>query len=300
MRVVVTGGMGFIGTSVLKKLISHGHEVICVDFVEERIKTYEKYRHPIIEDVYWNLRDCADVMEPGEFLNSNVIASTCVHLGACVDTRGVNKDLFENNIRFTRQLIDSLRPETKVVYASSAAVYGLNGFPCNPYGMTKQLGENLLKGSMSRLYVTCLRFFNVFGSNEHHKGDMASVPFKIAHAYRHRSLFKLFNPDAARDFIPVSTVADAVVGHALESAMPYPSFRIFDVGRGEAVTFNDLDYAMRTVFNRNESYCEEVPQPPEYDGRYQVYTRAGSRNTISPYVKAPTLVDALTEEFNRD
>jgi ADP-L-glycero-D-manno-heptose 6-epimerase len=299
MRIVVTGGLGFIGTSVVRRLLGMNHEVIVVDYAEQLIKDYEKNGLPILKEIYCSLKDCLDVMEPYEFLGRDVNASVYIHLGACVDTRGVPTDLFEKNIRYVRALAESLPYESRVVYASSAAVYGTDGFPCNAYGMSKKLGENILRSQL-RLRTTALRFFNVYGGNEHHKGDMASVPFKIARAYRTKDRFNLFCPDASRDFISVDDVTDAVVGHALEKTEGAAQWGVFDVGTGKNTTFEDLDYSLRVLFNRQESICDQVEMPSSLTGRYQSHTRAGSRATvkISPYVTTKQDIrDSLKEQF---
>lgn len=298
MRIVVTGGLGFIGTSVVRKLIMQGHEVIVVDYAEQLLKSYEKARLPILPHIYWNLKSAVDLMEPYTFLSYAPKASVYVHLGACVDTRGVPEDLFEKNIQYVRALTSTLEYGARVVYASSAAVYGTNGFPCNAYGMSKKLGENLLKNDPS-IRSTALRFFNVFGTNEHHKGDMASVPFKLARAYRTRSSFEMFCPDASRDFISVDQVADAVVGHATENPEGAQAWEVFDVGVGHNVTFEELDYSLRVLHNRAESICTFKPFPPELTGKYQFFTKAGTRDAkISPYVqRTEDIRDDLQEQF---
>lgn len=298
MLIVVTGGLGFIGTEVIERLNLRGHEVICVDYLEKRIRLYEQTRIPILSRVYRNINACRDVMDPAEFLESAPIASAYIHLGACVDTRGVAVDLFEKNVTFTKAFEKILPYDARVVYASSASVYGNDEYPCNAYGMTKRLGEQIFASRLPlRRKVTCLRLFNVFGRDEHHKGDMASVPFKLAQTYGRGSEispFRMFNPTAARDFVPVSVVADAIIEHAVSAG---DMFEIFDVGRGEAVTFSDLDIQFQEMFGTDRSWSEIVDQPVIYNGRYQMYTRAGDRAPLSPYVRPVSLLDALKEQF---
>lgn len=294
MRVVVTGGMGFIGTSVVEKLISGGHEVIMVDFAEDLLRTYEKHSLPILKRVYRNLADCMDLLHPYELFNDDLAVDRYIHLGACVDTLGVPDDLFEKNIRYMRTLVNWLPYNAHVTYASSAAVYGTGHHPCNAYGMSKRMGENILS-SRKNIHTTALRFFNVFGRDEHHKTHMASVPFKIANAYHRIERFQLFCPDASRDFISVSDVSKAVVGHALAGKQGQQAF---DVGSGTSTRFDQLDELLQKQFIRASSICDNVPIPEKYVGRYQSFTRAGMGAAVSPYIDKMPLVVSLNQEFS--
>lgn len=300
MKFVVTGGMGFIGTSVIKRLLGMDHEVVCVDFVEDQIRLYETHRFPILKDVYRNLQGCSDVMNPNEYLYVDLFADGYIHLGACVDTREIHKDLFNRNVSYMRAFVDNLPYDAHVVFGSSAAVYGEHGYPNNPYGMTKAIGESLLRKRMSvSSQTTILRFFNVFGRHEHHKAEMASLPFKLASAYKRRERFKMWSPNASRDFVSVDEVTDAVIGHALNPPVKRfgKSLCTFDVGRGESVELNDLDYMLRVIHGRDESTCDIVDIPKQYVGRYQFYTKAGSRAEISPYMKTRDINDTLRDHF---
>lgn len=301
-RIVVTGGIGFIGSSVVERLLNLGHKVVCVDYVRDRLAKYEKYRFPILRQVYKNLGRCADVLEPHELLaSSNEMrrATKFIHLGACVDTSAKEDLLFDENVSYTRQLAQALPPGSHIVFGSSAATYGERDAPCNPYGLTKSIGEQILANNHD-ITAIALRFFNVFGRYEHHKGDMASVPFKIAQAYKNKNRFDMFCPDASRDFICVQDVTDAVVGHTMDVQ---GGFHVYDVGYGASETFEDLDYKLQILHGYQNSICKIVPMPEKFKGRYQGYTRAGrTGNTIghvlSPFVSPPSdFRDPLKEQF---
>lgn len=290
MLIAVTGGMGFIGQEVVSSLLERGHRVVVVDYWSRLITLYESEKFPILEEsVYRTLSACEAVLTPPEFirwLGDSREIDAIVHLGAVVDTTDMGSDsLFSDNVEFTRLLVaaaNTSRPTWAVpgvVFASSAAAYGARGYPNNPYGLTKALGERIL--AQLRGEYSAVRLFNVFGRNEHHKGKMASVPFKIAQAYQRGARFELHSPEAARDFVPVTTVAAKLCALAdlLGSrSQEEPQIReTVDLGTGYATTFSDLDtFIMQAT--RNQASCVKiVPMPTSLEGRYQPYTCAGVR-----------------------
>lgn len=291
MLVAVTGGMGFIGQEVISLLQDRGHEVILVDFWTDLIARYEREQLPIIESVYRTGARVGSFMTPLEFRfwMEDSCPDVIVHLGAVVDTMDLgSENMFRQNVEFTRELVRlaNLGRTSEyipgIVFASSAAVYGSKGFPSNPYGFTKCIGEKAVAGT--RGDFVSLRFFNVFGRNEHHKGQMASVPFKLFKAYCNGDKFDLHSPEAARDFVPVSTVAAKAVAYAelfdQRRRSPHSSSTIrdtLDLGTGYATTFADLDsYVMQATLNY-VSCARYVPIPKQLVGRYQPYTCAGQR-----------------------
>lgn len=319
MRIAVTGGIGFIGQSVISLAQQMGHEVICVDYVAAKLQSYEKARLPILQgSVYRTLSRCIDVIEPGHFIqmlsgrDDRQLPQVIVHLGACVDTRmgtddsGDGLSLFQNNVEYTRNLTqEASGAGCHVVFASSAAVYGAvpnYGSPCNPYGLTKSIGESLLKQMKTR--SVALRFFNVYGKYEHHKGDMASVPFKLARAYEVNSnpmanpWFEMHSPMAKRDFICVDDVALAVMEAADEVMGPRKDMSgqhlTYDVGTGFTLTFSELNKIMMKLFS-SQSIVKWVDRPPKLAGRYQDYTLAGNTGNGSNGIR-PTRRDSSVSD----
>lgn len=313
MLVAVTGGMGFIGQEVICRLQERGHRVILVDYWRTSLSTYEARKYPILESVYRSASTVDELLEPNEFLlwmRQNSV-DTVIHLGATADTTDMgSRTLIYNNVEFTRELIDAMntgRASTDIpgiVFASSAATYGSKGFPNNPYGLTKCLGERFV--SKTRGGFVSLRFFNVFGRNEHHKGKMASVPFKLAEAYRESVKFDMHSPDAARDFVPVTTVAAKVVAYAemifetsrecSVSQMPNYVREVADLGTGYATTFSDLDNYVMQAMKQYVSCVRHVPMPPELVGRYQPYTCAGQRE-VNAGLDSQSTRDAIEEIY---
>lgn len=284
MRIAVTGAMGFIGTRVMSELLSkEGNEVIAVDRWPELLRAYERAQLPILPQVYSNLSLASDVFEPTEFIDviCALRPNAVIHLGAIVDTQDLcSNEMVEQNVRYTRRLIDELSTlECPPVFsfASSASVYGKNHLsPVNPYGLTKAMGERIVERLPTP--VSILRFFNVFGEFEHHKGNMASLPFKIARAYQTGDRFDLYSPGSARDFIPVDSVARSIVRQTeLMWLEGHDAAGTFDVGTGEATTFEDIDTYIMQATGNTTSACRIVPMPASLETRYQHFTRAGMK-----------------------
>ncbi len=280
MRIAVTGGMGFIGTEVVSRLIIKGHDVVIVDFWEQLIREYEDERYPVLETIYANLTTAEDVIDPFEFLRSDNLldVEAVIHLGAVVDTTKMGSDLFDMNVSYTRDLAKKLK--CPIVFASSAATYGMKGFPNNPYGLSKILAEKAIanerEDSLHAFDYSFLRFFNVFGKFEHHKKKMASMPFKLSQAYKEGRQLEMHSLDAARDFVPVSVVADCVIDKALTTR--HSPSRTFDVGSGEATSFADLDNFVMQAARQTTSIVKSIAMPSSLIGRYQTWTKAGTWN----------------------
>lgn len=284
MNIGVTGGLGFIGHELVKRLIRDNHSVTCVDHWETLIPRYERLKLPIMEEIYGTIPKCVALMNPREFLES----SSCwddridsldrvVHLGAISDTMdlGESGDLFRENVLYTKELA-RIAGEARIgiVFASSAAVYGSSFQPNNPYGLTKAMGENIMRSCMSP--TISLRFFNVFGLNEHHKGRMASVPWKLYNAYMKGNIFEMHSLDASRDFVSVDTVVDAIIDSLGQLSKRIPSHTVLDVGSGHATTFAGIDELISSALGTN-SCIKSVEMPAALKGRYQNFTQAGSK-----------------------
>lgn len=283
MRIAVTGGLGFIGQRIVHDLIDLGHEVVIVDFWERLVTKYEQERHPIVGSVYATISKAADLVEPWTFLDDPRLcgAQVVVHAGAVVDTTDLGDGpLWQLNVRYVQDLANRASESgAHIVFISSGATYGTLGHPNNPYGLSKVIGERIVRSVKTR--SSSLRLFNVFGEHEHHKGHMASVPFKLAQAYRKGEIFRMFAPDAKRDFVPVSSVVDAVRHEISELMGPMKEqHRVRDVGTGIATSFADLDNYVMQACGQNASCTRIVEVPQELVGRYQGYTCAGMNGEI--------------------
>jgi ADP-L-glycero-D-manno-heptose 6-epimerase len=292
MRIAVTGALGFIGHELIDRLINDGHEVIAVDYCKYLIRWYESERFPIMRELYRILPNCHAVVEPDEFvsgLGTKYKPRVVVHAGAVVDTKDLGSShLYDTNVTYTELLTEACeRIGTHLVFISSAATYGSEGFPNNPYGLSKALGEKIV-GRMNTVCSLSLRLFNVFGRYEHHKGEMASVPWKMAQVFERDEKFKLHSPHAERDFVPSKAVVEAIVHMIDEVVAPGASYRhrIYDVGTGTPTSFSTLAdmIADSKRWGTKALPIELIEMPPELEGRYQTFTKAGAHDV--PIVSA--------------
>jgi ADP-L-glycero-D-manno-heptose 6-epimerase len=288
---LVTGGAGFIGSNVVASLNEAGRTDIAVN---DHLGTDDKWRN-------LSKRQLADVVAPAELFDwlDNRKLDAVIHLGAISDTNASDADLvIETNFRLSLRLLDwCTSTRTRFIYASSAATYGdgAEGFeddsspdalkrlrPLNLYGWSKYLfdlvvAERSAKGERLPPQWAGLKFFNVFGPNEYHKGDMMSLVakrFDDAKAGRPVRLFKsdrdgIADGDQKRDFIYVDD-AVAVVRWLVET--PTVS-GLFNVGTGTARSFRDLVAAMFRALGR-EPDIEYIDMPTAIRTRYQYFTES--------------------------
>ena len=208
-----------------------------------------------------------------------------LHLGACSATTESNADyLIENNYNFTKELYEkTCKKGAKFIYASSASVYGKghNGFieeqksedPLNLYAFTKLLCDNYfrekLEQSATETQIVGLRFFNVYGNNESHKGKMASVPF---HLYQKRGegVIKVFEGSSTfrRDFIYIEDVLSVIKYFMLESS----DSGIYNCGTGVSRSFMELAEICGNILGITE--IEQIDFPSGLIGKYQKRTEA--------------------------
>jgi ADP-L-glycero-D-manno-heptose 6-epimerase len=290
--IVVTGGAGFIGSHIVNYLAELGLGVV----ISDRFGSGDKWRNIASAQLY-------DVVRP-EMLSqwlechSGKVAAI-VHMAAISSTTETDIDRFvANNIRLTLDLWDWCAANaTRLVYASSAATYGDGsaGFsddqsppalaalrPLNAYGWSKhvvdrRVVEDVVRGRPSPPQWAGLKFFNVYGLNEAHKGDMESVVGKICpiiEAGGTVTLFKSHNPayrdgGQLRDFVYVKDCV-AAVGWLLQNPKVTG---LFNVGTGAARSFLDLVDAVGVAVGRSPK-VRFVDTPAELRDRYQYFTQA--------------------------
>jgi len=314
---LVTGGAGFIGSNVLASLNEAGHGDIAVNDI---LGSDRKWR---------NLagRQLAEFVPPADLLRwlEGRKLDAIVHLGAISSTTATDADLLmETNFRLSLRLFDwCAATRTPFIYASSAATYGNGsaGFsddwspgalnrlkPLNLYGWTKHLFDLAVVERAARRdklppQWAGLKFFNVFGPNEYHKGEMMSLVakrFDAAKAGKPIRLFKSYRAGIAdgeqkRDFIYVDD-AVAVVRWLLET----PSVSgIFNVGTGKARSFRDLMTAMLVALGR-EPNIEYIEMPETIRDAYQYFTQAETGNLRRAGFNADfaTLEDGVKQYVN--
>jgi ADP-L-glycero-D-manno-heptose 6-epimerase len=286
--IVVTGGAGFIGSAFVAKLNEEGQDGIVV--VDELGAT-EKWQNLV-------KRRYADYIHKDAFLE--MVAgdrvpfpvSAVVHMGACSSTTERDADyLVENNFHYTCRLADwALAHGVRFIYASSAATYGdgAQGFsdgeetiralrPINMYGYSKQLFDLRVLRNGFQNQVAGVKFFNVFGPNEYHKGEMTSVIFKAFHQIRETGkvrLFKSYKPEYGdggqmRDFVYVKNCVEVLwwfLNHGEVNG-------IFNLGTGKARTWNDLIRAVFAAMNLPPR-IDYIEMPEAIRGQYQYFTEA--------------------------
>jgi ADP-L-glycero-D-manno-heptose 6-epimerase len=287
---LVTGGAGFIGSNVIASLNEAGRTDVVVS---DRLRCGDKWR---------NLakRELADIVAPADlarWLEGRTLDAV-IHLGAISDTTARDGDLvIDSNFRLSLRLLDwCTLTRTRLIYASSAATYGDGsaGFiddqspaalrrlrPLNLYGWSKHLFDLAViaraqRGEPLPPQWAGLKFFNVFGPNEYHKGEMMSLVakrFDDARAGRTVRLFKshrdgIADGDQRRDFIYVDD-AVAVVRWFLDA--PHVS-GLFNVGTGEARSFRDIITAVFTALGRPPN-IDYVDMPESIRDQYQYFTQ---------------------------
>lgn len=291
--IIVTGGAGFIGSNILKGLEEKGYkDIVVIDW----LGTDEKWRNIA-------KRELAAVVAPEktfEFLEQNKRAiDAIIHMGAISTTTEKDADLItRSNFELSWLLWCFCRDHQKqFIYASSAATYGdgslgfsdndnidfLNSLrPLNAYGWSKavfdrKVARELLEDRGAPLQHVGLKFFNVYGPNEYHKGGQKSV---IAHIFPDVKrdmpvkLFKSYNPEYAdgqqlRDFIWVGDIVNVVLFMLEHDEVN----GLFNVGTGEARSFYDLAKATWHALGKKENIVfKEMPE--ELRGKYQYYTQA--------------------------
>jgi ADP-L-glycero-D-manno-heptose 6-epimerase len=262
-------------------------------------------------DKFINLADCdiADYLDKEDFLRElgngafDGELAAILHQGACSDTTETDgRYMMQNNYRYSRELFEfCVDEEIPYIYASSAAVYGAGpGFredraceaPLNVYGYSKFLFDQYVRRNWSErsAQVVGLRYFNVYGEREQHKGRMASVALHFFNQYRAQGKVKLFegsggyaNGEQRRDFV---SVEDAVAVNLYFLDQPRQS-GIFNVGTGAAQSFNDVAVATVNACRKHnheapltladmqrQGVIEYIPFPAELAGKYQSYTQA--------------------------
>ena len=292
---LVTGGAGFIGSNLVAALNEAGRTDIVIN-------------DALGDDAKWRnvgKRQLADVVPPGElngWLDSRKLEAV-IHLGAISDTTATDADLvLATNFRLSLQLLDwCTATGTPFIYASSAATYGNgeDGFqddwsgaalqrlkPMNLYGFSKHLFDRAVverfeKRAKLPPQWAGLKFFNVFGPNEYHKGEMMSLVAKRFDEAKAGGPVRLFTSHRAgvadgeqkRDFIYIDD-AVAVMRWVLDT--PTVS-GIFNVGTGAARSFRDLIVAMFAALGRAPN-IEYVDMPPAIRDQYQYFTQARVEN----------------------
>ena len=289
--IVVTGGAGFIGSNLVRELDRRGYSnVVVVDDLTDGRKFANLVGSNVAD--YFDRTEFLARLTKGDFGAVEAV----FHQGACaVTTEWNGRYMMETNYRYSVELFEHcVAEQVPLIYASSAAVYGASKVfkesdttaerPLNVYGYSKLLFDNYVRRRLSgrrtrkseRLApVVGLRYFNVYGPGEAHKGAMASVAFHLHGQVAATGQAKLFEGSGGygpgeqrRDFVYVGDVVDVNIWfleHGRKSG-------VFNVGTGSSSTFNDVARAIIEWHDRGT--IRYVPFPPELVSRYQSFTEA--------------------------
>ena len=310
--IIVTGGAGFIGSALVAAL--NRREITDILIVDE-LGTSDKWKNlPALQ--------FSDYMEKEDFLDlvvENQVpeeVETIFHLGACSSTTEMDLSyLVKNNFEYTKWLaLWAVESKIRFVYASSAATYGdgAQGFdddqdtlnrlrPLNPYGYSKQLFDLWARETGLLKEIVGLKYFNVFGPNEYHKGDMCSYALKGFDQIKATGKVKLFRSgdprydhgEYVRDFVYVKDAVEMTLFF-----MDNPDIAgIYNIGTGQARTWNDYVRAIFAALD-SEPEIEYVEMPAAIAGQYQYYTQANTdRIRHAGYAKATQRLEDAVRDY---
>jgi ADP-L-glycero-D-manno-heptose 6-epimerase len=286
--IIVTGGAGFIGSAIVAGLNGRGiDDIVIVDMLgsDQKWKNLRRLRF-------------ADYVEADDFLEMLTAGKidwpieVIFHMGACSDTTEQDASyMIRNNYDFSKILANrAVQNRIRFIYASSAATYGdgSQGFsddvaeldklqPLNIYGYSKQMFDLWARRAGLLKQIVGLKYFNVFGPNEYHKGDMRSFvvkAFEQINAKGTVGLFKSYRPDYAdgeqkRDFLYIKDAVDMTLFF-----LDNPKLAgIFNIGTGTACTWNDLAKATFAAMNK-KPIIDYIPMPQKLRDKYQYFTQA--------------------------
>ncbi|MBN2644732.1 MAG: ADP-glyceromanno-heptose 6-epimerase [Desulfuromonadaceae bacterium] len=317
--IIVTGGAGFIGSALVWRLNQLGREDILIvdslgstdkwkNLVALRYADYmekDDFLQLILTD---QLQDCFDFGERG--------LEAILHMGACSAT--TEKDaryLIHNNFEYTKQLaLLALHTEARFIYASSAATYGdgsqgfvddENGLDClrplNMYGYSKQMFDQWARREGLFKQIVGLKFFNVFGPNEYHKGDMRSLVIKAFEQIQQTGrigLFKSYRSDYAdgeqqRDFVYVKDVVDMTLFF-----LDKPDLGgLYNIGSSAAHSWNELAHAIFASLDRVPA-IDYIDMPDNLRDKYQYYTCSDvSKLRAVGYTGVQTSLDEAVRDY---
>ncbi|MCY7376409.1 MAG: ADP-glyceromanno-heptose 6-epimerase [Pyrinomonadaceae bacterium] len=310
-KIIVTGGAGFIGSAIVRQLNQLGEtDVLIVDRLDETDKW--KNLAPLR---FADYIDADDFIESLDRLHETQIL---LHLGACSATTERDANfMMRNNYEFTKTLANwSVENATRFIYASSAATYGdgANGMndgtddlqklrPLNVYGYSKHLFDLYARQNSLFEKIVGLKYFNVFGPNENHKGDMRSLVNKAFAQIRETGKLQLFrsaNPDYqdgefGRDFVYVKDAVEMTL-HFIGN----PASGLFNVGSGEMHTWNELAKAIFAALDLPPN-IEFVEMPEHLRDRYQYHTQADlSKIQATGYEKSATSLNEAVADYVRN
>lgn len=293
IMILVTGGAGFVGSNLVKTLNEQGrNDIVVVDNLTNANKCRNLSGLKIRDFI--DKTDFSEALKQGDFDHENI--EVVFHQGACSDTMEYNgKYMMQNNYDYSKQLLHfCLERKIPFIYASSASTYGggQKGFSENPeceqalnvYAYSKLLFDRYVEQLLPKAgsQVVGLRYFNVFGPQENHKGRMASMVYQMYRQMQESGKITLFkgidgyaDGEQKRDFIYVKDVIKVNLFFWAQQKIS----GVFNCGTGEANSFNTLAKGVSDHFKNNQiSY---IDFPEGLRGKYQNYTEADSSKLLA-------------------
>ena len=285
--IIVTGGLGFIGSNIVKELNLNGIEdIIIVDSVSNNKINLNQLKFIDLID-----KDLFLKKLKSKRFSKNIKA--ILHQGACTDTTQSDFSyLMKNNYEYSKSLlISSSNEKFKFVYASSASVYGNNQLkknifdledPLNFYAISKYLFDLFYLVNQKKIHnsVIGLRYFNVYGPGEDHKKRMASPIFQFNKQILKSNTIKVFegsggfgNGEQRRDYIYVDDICKIIM-----KLLHINKKGIYDLGSGTSSSFNQL--AKKIIKYHNKGSIKYIDFPSDLVGKYQHYTKSNNNNII--------------------
>ncbi|MBP7073755.1 MAG: ADP-glyceromanno-heptose 6-epimerase [Rhabdochlamydiaceae bacterium] len=310
-NIIVTGAAGLIGSGIVRYLNDRGHtsNLILVDQFDHPAKVKN------LRDKHY--REMIPIQKLHSWLEGRGSEISAIfHLGACSDTLEQNESfLKENNTLYTQKLAEySLKHGIRFIYASSAATYGdgTKGFsdshelleelqPLNLYGKSKHLFDlwALREGVLSQLVG--LKYFNVFGPNESHKGRMASMVFKMVPVIQKEGVIRLFKSTEPERFADGGQCRDFIyIKDAVQMTCDFLDNTrggIFNIGMGRPTTWNELATAVFKALNK-PVLIEYIEMPRDLASQYQNYTCAEMNKYGLPLQLGFTIDTAVDDYVN--
>jgi ADP-L-glycero-D-manno-heptose 6-epimerase len=315
--IVVTGGAGFIGSAFLWKLNEEGlHDILVAD----EFGTGNKWRNLAKRRIGYALHK-DQLLDWLSTKSRPAAIDAIIHMGACSATTEKDVDyLIKNNFNYSAELFQfAAHEKIPFIYASSAATYGMgeHGYsddpqlihklrPINPYGYSKHAFDHWVLNQREKPpFWAGLKFFNVYGPQEYHKGGQASVVFHAFPQVRDRGNLKLFKSykegighgDQRRDFVWIKDVVDVIL-HFMRAPQNVKS-GIYNVGSGEARSFADLGRAVFSSMGKREAKFDWIEMPDEIKNQYQYFTEANLSllREQGGYTKAFTPLEDGVKEY---
>ena len=310
--IIITGGAGFIGSALVAGLNKRGiKDILIVDElgVDEKWKNLRKLSY----SDYIEAEDFYEELSAAK-IDSDIDA--IFHMGACSDTTERNCSFLVNNNYECSKLLAkrAVESECRFIYASSAATYGdgAKGFsddeeklneliPLNMYGYSKQMFDQWAKKLGILDHIAGLKFFNVFGPNEYHKGKMKSFVVKAFEQINETGKVKLFKShkpeygdgEQERDFLYIKDCVDMTLFF-----MDNPNINgIYNLGTGIARNWNDLAKATFAAMGKEQN-IEYITMPEELRGKYQYYTCADiTKLRNAGYDKQITTLEEAVKDY---